>query len=112
MLRLVEISDHLASKYDTHTDLLEQAQNITNEILDALGDTAASAATLSDAFQGHSSLTSWWPYIWCPAASLVMGSYGLPPSMLRNIGLVVLGKIPFQISGSWSNIVQARLQAY
>ncbi|KAI3321179.1 hypothetical protein HD806DRAFT_198165 [Xylariaceae sp. AK1471] len=104
MQRLIDISDGLTSKYDTHTDLLEQAQNITNEILDTLGDTAASAATLGDAFQGHSSLTSWWPYIWCPAASLVMGSYGLPPSMLRNIGLVALGETAGFIISSLSSL--------
>jgi len=28
----------------------------------------------------------------CPAVSLVMGSYGLPPSILRNIGLIALGE--------------------
>ena len=28
----------------------------------------------------------------CPAVSLVMGSYGLPPSILRNLGLVAVGE--------------------
>lgn len=93
MQRLIDISDTLASKYDVHTDLLQQAQNITNEILSMLGETAASATTIGDVFLGQHSLASRWPYIWCPVASLIMGSYGLPPSLLRNIGLVALGKV-------------------
>lgn len=28
----------------------------------------------------------------CPAVSLVMGSYGLPPSISRNIALIALGE--------------------
>jgi hypothetical protein len=28
----------------------------------------------------------------CPAVSLMMGSYGLPPSILRNIALIALGE--------------------
>ncbi len=28
----------------------------------------------------------------CPAISLVMGSYGLPPSILRNLGLIAAGE--------------------
>ncbi|KAI0433739.1 hypothetical protein F5Y09DRAFT_298057 [Xylaria sp. FL1042] len=92
MQRLIDISDALAIKYDVHTDLLKQAQNITNEILDKLEDTAASAAAVGNIFMGQHSLKSWWPYIWCPVVSLVVGSYGLPPSMIRNIGLLALGE--------------------
>lgn len=35
---------------------------------------------------------AWWPYVICPAVSLVLGSYGLPPSMLRNLGLIAAGE--------------------
>lgn len=38
------------------------------------------------------SRSSWWPYLVCPAVTLVMGSYGLPPSVLRNMGLIALGQ--------------------
>ncbi|KAK9770068.1 hypothetical protein SCAR479_13257 [Seiridium cardinale] len=92
MVRLVDVTEVLAKQYDQHTYLLHQAQDMTNEILDTLEDTAASAAIVGDAFAKQSSATSWWPYIWCPAASLVMGSYGLPPSAMRNIALVALGE--------------------
>ncbi|KAI0477571.1 hypothetical protein GGR56DRAFT_692242 [Xylariaceae sp. FL0804] len=60
-----------------------QARNMTDEILDVLEDTATSAYAVKDSADGRSSSASWWPYIWCPAASLVMGSYGLPPSAAR-----------------------------
>ncbi|KAI0405113.1 hypothetical protein F4802DRAFT_564412 [Xylaria palmicola] len=93
MQRLINVSDTLASKYDMHTDLLEQAQNITNEILRVLNDTSASATTVYDLFLERRGLKSWWMYILCPAVSLVLGSYGLPPSLLRNLSLVVLGEI-------------------
>ncbi|KAI1304007.1 hypothetical protein F5Y03DRAFT_407041 [Xylaria venustula] len=92
MQHLVDISDTLASKYDDHTDLLQQAQNITHEILNKLEDTAASAAAIGQIITGQNVLKSWWPYIWCPVVSLVVGSYGLPPSILRNIGLLALGE--------------------
>ncbi|KAI0541986.1 hypothetical protein GGR58DRAFT_454703 [Xylaria digitata] len=92
MQRLIDVSDTLASEYDVHTSLLQQAQNITTDILDKLGDTATSADTLSNVFLKQRSIASWWPYIWCPVVSLVMGSYGLNPSILRNIGLIALGE--------------------
>ncbi|KAJ2989035.1 hypothetical protein NUW58_g3673 [Xylaria curta] len=92
MQRLINISDTLATKYDIHTRLLQQAQNITQDILDTLGDTAASAIALGGIFPQTPSFKSWWIYIWCPVVSLVMGSYGLPPSLLRNLALFALGE--------------------
>jgi hypothetical protein len=92
MQQLIGIAQNLSTKYEDHTNLLHQARNMTSEILDTLEDTAASAASVGDAFSRQTSSTFWWPYIWCPAVSLVMGSYGLPPSALRNLGLVALGK--------------------
>ncbi|RYP59475.1 hypothetical protein DL770_010186 [Monosporascus sp. CRB-9-2] len=91
--RLVDVTEGLSTKYDDHTELLHRAQNMTSDILSTLEDTAASAFSIGDSFSKHDSAGSWWPYIWCPAASLVMGSYGLPPSALRNLGLLALGLI-------------------
>ncbi|KAI1434729.1 hypothetical protein GGR50DRAFT_660562 [Xylaria sp. CBS 124048] len=111
MQRLIDVSDNLASQYDEHNYLLMQANNITNEILDTLEDTAASATKVGKLFLGNYSLASWWPYIWCPAVSLAMGSYGLPPSMLRNLGLVALGETAgFIISYSPFRFVHAVYQ--
>lgn len=110
MQRLIGISDTLVTNYDTHTDFLQQAQNITNEILNALEETAISAAALGDVFSGQRSISSWWLYIWCPMASLVVGSYGLPPSLLRNVILVIIGKVYFPFDGPRINLQQVRLQ--
>ncbi|KAJ8129584.1 hypothetical protein O1611_g4048 [Lasiodiplodia mahajangana] len=104
MQRLIDISDTLTSKYDVHTGLLQQAQNITNDILDTLEETAASASDLGDSFSGQRSLASRWPYIWCPVVSLVMGSYGLPPSLLRNLGLLALGETAGFIISSFPSL--------
>ncbi|KAI1129393.1 hypothetical protein F5Y10DRAFT_291136 [Nemania abortiva] len=104
MQRLIDISDTLASKYDAHTDLLEQAQNITNDILDTLEKTATSAFSFGDVYSGQSPLASWWPYIWCPVVSLVMGSYGLPPSLIRNVGLLALGETAGFIISSFPSL--------
>ncbi|ETS78172.1 hypothetical protein PFICI_10234 [Pestalotiopsis fici W106-1] len=93
MVRLIDVTEILTGKYDQHTHLLQGAQNMTQEILDTLEVTASSASTIGDTFARQSSVASWWPYVWCPAASLVMGSYGLAPSAARNLALVALGEI-------------------
>lgn len=92
MQRLFYIVDNITTEFHNHTDLLYEARNITNEIRDSLDDTIASANHVGNSFFKQSSTSSWWPYIWGPAASLVLGSYGLPPSAARNIALVVLGE--------------------
>lgn len=92
MQRLLEVSDTLSTQYDDHSHHLQRAQDLATGILDTLQDTADSAATVGEAMTRRSAVVSWWPYIWCPAASLVMGSYGLPPSAMRNMALVALGE--------------------
>ncbi|KAI0394217.1 hypothetical protein F5Y17DRAFT_428716 [Xylariaceae sp. FL0594] len=92
MQRLGHISDQLVIQYDAHSNLLQQANIMTGEILDKLGDTAASATTLNNELRRRAPSESWWPYIWCPVASLIMGSYGLPPSLPRNMGLLLFGE--------------------
>ncbi|KAI0120862.1 hypothetical protein F4776DRAFT_672635 [Hypoxylon sp. NC0597] len=93
MKRLIDMSENLTSKYADHTDHLVLARNITNEILDILEDTAASANYVGSSILKRSYIPSWWPYIWCPAVSLVLGSYGLPPSATRNVALLALGEV-------------------
>ncbi|KAI1473170.1 uncharacterized protein F4812DRAFT_454985 [Daldinia caldariorum] len=90
MNRLINITENLAIKYDDHTSLLRQAHNITNAILVTLENTAASAVNINKSVLKQLANSSWWP-IWCPAASLVLGSYGLPPSGIRNLALLTLG---------------------
>ncbi|KAI1636836.1 hypothetical protein F4809DRAFT_607333 [Biscogniauxia mediterranea] len=89
--KLLDMTDNLSTKYNDHTNLLQQAQTMAIDILYTLEDTAASATAVGDSFLKQSSAVLW-PYIWCPVVSLIMGSYGLPPSALRNLGLFTLGE--------------------
>ncbi|KAI1211431.1 uncharacterized protein F4807DRAFT_459010 [Annulohypoxylon truncatum] len=91
MQRLIGVSENLATGYGDHVNHLHQMHNKTNDILETLENTASSAVYVKHSVLRQSS-SSWWPYIWCPAASLVLGSYGLPPSGTRNLGLLVLGE--------------------
>lgn len=43
-------------------------------------------------FQGLG-LSGWVPYIVSPIVTLLLGSYGLGPSAIRNLGLVALGEV-------------------
>lgn len=70
-----------------------QAQNLTNDILDTLENSANSASNIQEALTQHYGGRNWWPYIICPVVFLVAGSYGLPPSALRNLGLLTLGGV-------------------
>lgn len=92
MQRLLDVGDALSTQYDDHSHHLQRAKDMTAEILVSLQDTADSATTVGEAMVRRSAVGSWWPYIWCPAASLVMGSYNLPPSAIRNVALVALGE--------------------
>lgn len=93
MQRLADMTETLSSKYDDHYHLLLRAQNMTHDILETLESTAASVADFTDSFLARSSAMSWWSYIWCPVVSLVLGSYGLPPSASRNFILLTVGEL-------------------
>lgn len=58
-----------------------------------LDNAATSASVFNDSIFTSLKLSRLWPYIVCPAASLIMGSYGLEPSAVRNIWLVGLGQL-------------------
>lgn len=95
MTKLEELADNLALKYGSHETRLDEALQKSNQVLDVLEETAASAAGL----QGYmfNSLVSWlwpWPYVVCPVLSLTMGSYRLEPSAMRNLWLFGIGKSP------------------
>jgi hypothetical protein len=92
MERLEHMADSLSHKYSAHEGSLslvhQRAMDITNTL-----ESAASSAT---AFHGYLSrgfsFAGLWPYIFCPVASLWMGSYGLPPSAARNLALISIGR--------------------
>lgn len=107
MDRLLAVTQSLATKYEDQTQRLQQASNITNEILDILEDTAEAASSVNESFLAGASSRSWWPYIVCPTASLVMGSYGLPPSAVRNLALLALGEVAGFMVSSYEQIAEA-----
>ncbi|KAK1827714.1 nuclear fusion protein KAR5 [Podospora conica] len=101
--RLLVTTQHLASNHNIQAERVEQAFNITNELLDALEETATTASTLNKSFLSRAPSGTWWPHILCPVASLVLGSYGLAPSAFRNLGLLALGEgVGFVVSISTS----------
>lgn len=91
--RLVAASETLSSKHVHHAYHLQQASNITEDLLVTLEATASAACKVGSSVFERSVSANWWPYFLCPALSLVMGSYGLPPSILRNVGLLAAGEL-------------------
>ncbi|KAK4160070.1 nuclear fusion protein KAR5 [Cladorrhinum sp. PSN259] len=91
--RILEATETLSAKFDDHSVTLTQARNLTNEILDSLEGTAAAALSVNDSLFKSATTQSWWPLIICPTVSVYVGSYGLTPSVLRNLGLAALGEV-------------------
>ncbi len=90
----MNITGTLSSQYHEHTQRLTQAQNLTSDLLDTIEATTTSAAQFQETLLSQRHVGgNWWPYVICPTASLVMGSYGLPPSAFRNLGLLALGEL-------------------
>lgn len=83
----------LSQRFGEHVQLLTAAQNVTDDIFLTLMEAASSAETVKTSFLMHGEWVEWWPYVICPVASLVMGSYGLPPSIVRNLVLIVVGSL-------------------
>ncbi|KAM6533036.1 hypothetical protein FALCPG4_006066 [Fusarium falciforme] len=92
MGKLEELAGNLLVKYDNHDSRLEQAQLKTGQVLEMLDATAASAAGFQSYVFGGFGFAGLWPHVVFPALSLTMGSYGLQPSLWRNIWLVGVGK--------------------
>ena len=87
LLKMQDLSAELSARHVEHNELLSEATNRTHEIVDQLGR----FASLSTVFSSVS--FSFWPHIVFPVASLVAGSFGLSPSVFRNLGLMALGEI-------------------
>jgi hypothetical protein len=104
MNRLLTTTEALSTKMEDHSSMLKQANNITNDILNGLEDTAKAASSLSGSLFTTVTSQSWWPFVVFPAASLVMGSYGLPPSIFRNLGLLALGEAIGVVVSSYHKI--------
>lgn len=81
----------MSSQYTQHQQNLEESQAKSESILGTLNRAEDSAEAIQHSFTKQWGLSSLWPYVFCPAATLVMGSYGLPPSAFRNMGLIAMG---------------------
>lgn len=90
MDRLAIATETLSEKFEDHSSMLKQVSNITNDILDTLEETAVVASSVNESFSRATTLRRW-PFAIFPTATLVLGSYGLPPSILRNLALLALG---------------------
>lgn len=97
-------SETLSAKHEDHAYLLRQASNITTELLDTLEETASAARHLGQSVLERSAVSTWWPYMVCPAISLVLGSYGLPPSITRNLVLLAAGEVVGVTISSYGDI--------
>lgn len=89
-------TDSLYSKFEEQAYALDEARNMTNEILETLDGVVRSAVVIVENNRprwGAFELGILMPYIVSPAATLLLGSYGLAPSALRNLGLVALGEV-------------------
>lgn len=93
MERLEGFAHTLSQQQAHHQESLEKAHLVATRLTDTLEIASSSATTLGASVSKGLGLSGWWPYIFCPAASLVMGSYGLPPSAGRNILLIGLGRL-------------------
>ncbi|OAA51684.1 hypothetical protein NOR_00277 [Metarhizium rileyi] len=92
MEQLSRLAEQVTDRHKAHEEMLKMAHNETNHILLLLEATSFSVAGLRKSFSDLGS-ASWWPYVICPAASLVFGSYGLQPSIARNLLLLGAGEI-------------------
>jgi hypothetical protein len=100
---LLVTASTLSSNFEEHTEKLQQATKTTNGLLDTLEETTNTAARLTQSLS-NIGFGSWLPYILCPAFTVVVGSYGLEPSPLRNFVLGALGEVlGFLISAPSSN---------
>ncbi|KID77923.1 Nitrilase/cyanide hydratase and apolipoprotein N-acyltransferase, partial [Metarhizium brunneum ARSEF 3297] len=87
MEELSLLADLVADKHHSHQEMLQSAQNETAYLLASLEAASFSMGNLRASFSDLGSV-GWWPYIICPAVSLVLGSYRLQPSATRNILLL------------------------
>ncbi|KAF3801640.1 hypothetical protein GCG54_00014856 [Colletotrichum gloeosporioides] len=91
--RLFELTEDLSSHYEVHSEHLTDAQKKSEDILVTLDKMANSASDISGSFKGPSGWIKWVPYLICPTGTLLMGSYGLPPSAGRNLVLIGIGEV-------------------
>lgn len=91
MENLQEFADVVLDKQTLQNKILESTHNQTLTLLSSLEFATVSIGALQKPLVKLSTAI-WWPYIICPVASLTLGSYGLQPSLVRNLLLLGAGK--------------------
>ncbi|KAH7029502.1 uncharacterized protein B0I36DRAFT_244012 [Microdochium trichocladiopsis] len=71
---------------------LSKVRKATSKINDDLKEAMSSASDIGSSLSTRFFSSPLWSVGWFSIASLILGSYGLPPSMIRNGGLVAFGK--------------------
>lgn len=115
---LVIATDSLSDRYKDHILAVAEARNMTEDMLETLQGVAESVFVIEEANRSRWNayglgfgFGTWVPYIVSPVFTLLLGSYGLEPSALRNLGLVVLGEAVALTTSSFHRI-GAPLMAY
>lgn len=91
MENLQEFADVVLDKQTLQNKILESTHNQTLTLLSSLEFATVSIGALQKPLVKLSTAI-WWPYIICPVASLTLGSYGLQPSLVRNLLLLGAGE--------------------
>ena len=89
---------HTKTRQNFTTAVEEAASQAATGILNSIGSIADGIlGKIVRAIGGEiagwiAGMISWWPYVVCPVFTVGLGSYGLPPSPMRNLGLMMLGE--------------------
>lgn len=97
-------ADSISTRYEQHGQALAQAQQKADQILGSLDYAAHSAASFQRSISSSFGMRTWLPYIYCPLISVVMGSYGLHPSLARNVVLAGAGEVVGFVVSYLSNV--------
>nr|XP_036587825.1 nuclear membrane fusion protein kar5 [Colletotrichum truncatum]KAF6798966.1 nuclear membrane fusion protein kar5 [Colletotrichum truncatum] len=87
------LTENLSLQYETHVRSLTQAQQTSEDLIGKLDKIAQSASDIHGSVNSSSGWRTYVPYLVCPTVSLLMGSYGLPPSASRNLVLITIGEV-------------------
>lgn len=85
------ILTNATEKFVVHAEKIEQASQAVSRIHDSLGSVAAAGDFVSGYLRHSGSLGDLVIRIATPPSMLLLGSYGLPASMVRNALLIIGG---------------------
>ncbi|KAL8337831.1 hypothetical protein RB601_006758 [Gaeumannomyces tritici] len=99
LIRLANLTEDLASKYENHTNSIQSVHNLTQSLVGTLTDANTMASNAKNALFSWSS--NWLPYALYPIFFVLAGSYGLSPSIFRNLWLAALSEGVAVTVASW-----------